>query len=474
MRVKLTLSILAGLVLLALIIAPLQFAWAGAPPATEWDKTFGGTGADRAFSVQQTVDAGYIMAGGTTSNGAGGEDAWLIKTDSSGNKTWDKTFGDTGDDLALSVQQTADGGYVLAGWTESYGAGAYDAWLIKTDSSGNKTWDKTFGGTSWEYISSVRQTADGGYVLSGETASFGAGGRDAWLIKTDPSGIKTWDRTFGGTSWDYASSVRQTSDGGYVLSGGTQSFGAGDYDAWLIKTDSSGNETWDKTFGGTRDDQAYSVQQTADGGYVLSGHTVSYGVGNEDAWLIKADSSGNKTWDKTFGGTFNEEAWSVQQTGDGGYVLAGPTDSYGAGNEDAWLIKLASGTPLPITSITPKTGVAGSTVNVTNLAGAGFQLGASVRLELGATVVNATNVNVVSDRQITCKLVLPGTIGKYDVVVENTDGQEGRLIGGFSVTNACGQGAGAAAAGVGLVMGLLSLGGSGLLRRRPGRKSIGA
>jgi predicted secreted protein len=304
-----------------------------------FNKTFGGSGEDRAVSVQHTSDGGYILAGITASFGAGGWDFWLIKTDANGNKVWDKTFGGSNDDEAYAVQQTSDGGYILAGRTASFGAGGYDAWLIKTDANGNKVWDKTFGGSNYDWATAVQQTSDGGYILAGYTDSFGAGGGDAWLIKTDADGNEVWDKTFGGTNTDGAYAMQQTSDGGYILAGITRSSGAGDFDAWLIKTDENGNKVWDTTFGGSNEDWAYAVQQTSDSGYILAGYTRSFGSGSFDGWLIKTDANGNKVWDKTFKGWNNDYAFAVQQTSDGGYILAGITSSIGAGGYDAWLIK---------------------------------------------------------------------------------------------------------------------------------------
>jgi hypothetical protein len=264
---------------------------------------------------------------------------------------WSRTFGGAEDDFAdkddeaHSVQQTSDGGYILAGWTESY-AGEFDFWLVKTDSNGNKEWDKTFGGDSNAEAHSVQQTSDGGYILAGLT-SYGAD--DFWLVKTDSNGNKEWDKTFGGDRDDEAHSVQQTSDGGYILAGCTCSYGGGD-DFWLVKTDSNGNKEWDKTFGeDSYHERAYSVQQTSDGGYILAGWTYS-GAYICDFWLVKTDSNGNKEWDKTSRGDSDKErAWSVQQTSDGGYILAGETDACGADESDVWLSKLEGTGEVPAT-----------------------------------------------------------------------------------------------------------------------------
>jgi hypothetical protein len=209
--------------------------------ATSFAKTYGGTYTDWAYSVQRTSDGGYILAGYTYSFGAGGFDIFLIKTDANGNIIWAKTYGGTDWDVARSVQQTSDGGYIVAGWTRSFGTGYYDIFLIKTDANGNIIWAKAYGGTNNDTAYSVQQTSDGGYIVAGRTGSFGAGGLDIFLIKTDANGNIQWAKTYGGTDWDEAFSVQQTSDGGYIVAGTTWSFGAGGPDIFLIKTDANGN-----------------------------------------------------------------------------------------------------------------------------------------------------------------------------------------------------------------------------------------
>jgi TolB-like protein len=303
----------------------------------QWAKTYGGTSSDYAYPVQQTSDGGYIVAGWTWSFGAGGGDIFLIKTDANGNIIWAKTYGGTSWDEAYSVQQTSDGGYIVAGWTWSFGVGYSDFFLIKTDANGNIIWAKTYGGTNRDSAYSVQQTSDGGYIVAGTTWSFGAGSLDIFLIKTDANGNIIWAKTYGGTSWDGAYSVQQTSDGGYIVAGWTWSFGAGYDDIFLIKTDANGNVQWAKTYGGTNYDDAFSVQQTSDGGYIVAGRENYVFAG--DIILIKTDANGNIIWAKTYGGTNYDDAFSVQQTSDGGYIVAGGTESFGAGRSDIFLIK---------------------------------------------------------------------------------------------------------------------------------------
>ncbi|MHC4633484.1 MAG: hypothetical protein ACYS9C_19735, partial [Planctomycetota bacterium] len=224
----------------------------------------------------------------------------------------------------------------------SFGAWQSDVYLIKTDSNGNGEWEKTFGGSGGEWGYSVQQSTDGGYIIAGYTSSYGAGASDVYLIKTEPNGNSQWQKTFGGSEGDQGWSVQQTTDGGYIIAGWTDSYGAGNDDVYIIKTDPNGNSVWHKTFGGSGNDMAYSVQQTSDTGYIITGSTYSYPVGDWDVYLIKTDPNGNSQWQKTFGGSESDGGRSGQQTSDGGYIIAGYTWSFGAEMRDVYLIKLCS------------------------------------------------------------------------------------------------------------------------------------
>ena len=309
------------------------------PPDTLWTKAFGGINNDNAYSVQQTSDAGFIVCGRTLSYGSGDEDAYVIKTNHLGEEEWFSTYGGNLGDWALSVQETSDFGFIITGMTESYGAGNNDVWLIKTDINGDTLWTRTYGGNSNDGARDVQQTTDSGYIIAGGTMSYGAGSNDFWLIKTDENGNEVWNQTFGGSESDRAYSVQQTSEGGYIVAGYTFSFGEGSCDFWLIKTDTLGNQEWEQTYGGINNDSARDVQQTSDGGYILTGNTSSYGAGSNDFLLIKTDVNGIEVWSQTFGGSEADEAYSVNQTSDGGYIVTGYTNSYGSGANDFWLIK---------------------------------------------------------------------------------------------------------------------------------------
>ena len=305
----------------------------------EWDRTFGGSEADVIYSIIQTKDRGYAVAGKTRSI-ASGEKAWVIKLNTRGNKVWDNTFAKRTDDEIFSIIQTNDGGYAVCGYTGAKDWGEVDSWVIKLDENVNIAWDKIFGGIGWDETNTILQTEDGGYVVFGFVQSKNEGREDAWIAKLDENGEIIWDKVFGGSQNEEVFSGIKTTDGGYAVCGYTESKGAGGYDAWIAKLDENGEIVWDKAFGGIEAEVANSIIQTGDGGYVLAGYTWSEGAGREDAWVIKLDENGEIVWDKTFGGSDEDVARCIIQAEDGGYVLAGYTESKGAGRYDAWVMKL--------------------------------------------------------------------------------------------------------------------------------------
>lgn len=279
----------------------------------EWNKTFEDGSAN---SIVQTGDGGYVIAGSTNSFGAGGSDFWLVKTDSVGNMEWNQTYGGSRDDSAKSMVQTSDGGYAIAGDTESYGVSFTDFLLVKTDSLGNMEWKQTYDAIKGrDYVRSVVQTSDGGYALVGETQSSVVEGYDCRLIKTDSFGNMEWNKTYG-EGGVHPNSIVQTSDGGYAIAGDKGAIS----DFGFFKTDSAGNMEWNKTYGELKSDYACSVVQTSDGGYALAGAKEQTNMLYTSMWLIKTDSSGNMEWNQTYG---YGRANSVIQTSDGGYAMAG-------------------------------------------------------------------------------------------------------------------------------------------------------
>ncbi len=309
---------------------------------TLWTKTIGGSNADDAYSVQQTSDDGYIIAGDTKSSGAGDYDVYLIKTNENGATQWTKTFGGIYSDWSSSVQQTNDNGYVVVGTTSSFGNGNGSVYLIKTNINGDTLWTRTIWQGYRTIGNSVQQTSDNGYVIAGSMRT-GAGSIDkVYLIKTNSSGDTLWTKTFGwgqGTAY----TVQQTNDGGYIIGGDLDNFDGQSYNVYLVKTNSNGEELWSKTYGGNDYDYGGSAQQTTDGGYVIVGNTSAFGAGLYDIYLVKTNSNGDTLWTKTFGGTDQEYGSSVQQTTDGGYVITGDTRSsfegINGGSSDVYLIK---------------------------------------------------------------------------------------------------------------------------------------
>jgi hypothetical protein len=299
----------------------------------EWTQTFGGLLEDEGRSLDITTDNGFIIIGET--DYSQDSSVYVIKTDENGIEEWSQIFeGGVG----CHIQQTNDGGYIMTGYTRNYINGIEDSeiWLRKIDENGNEEWGETFGGIENEYCGSVQQTTDGGYVMTGYTSSFGNGSSDFWLIKTDENGQEQWNQTYGGQSYDRSSYVQQTTDGGYIMTGRTSSFGDS-WDVWLVKTDENGQEQWNETYGGIDVDKCFSGQQTVDGGYVMTGYTLQ----NNDCllYLVKTDENGQEQWNQTFdSGDDGSQGWSVYQTTDNGFILTGWIYDVG-NNQNILLIK---------------------------------------------------------------------------------------------------------------------------------------
>ncbi|MGC9366013.1 MAG: T9SS type A sorting domain-containing protein [bacterium] len=305
---------------------------------TNWTSLIGGEFFDVGQSVQQTADGGFII--GAVYDGLVSSDFWLIKTDSLGDTVWTKKFGDQYCQWCFSVEQTADHGYIAVGYSKFISPGSIDIWLVRVDSLGDSVWIKDYGSPQYNDVGySVKQTLDSGFIVAGSKWSEISNSNDFYLIKTDTQGNSVWEKSFGGNDHDDAYSVQLTSDNGYIVTGYSKSFGAGSADIWLVKTDNLGDTVWTKCLGGNAWDEAREVQQTTDGGYILIGSTQSFGSGNFDFWLVKTDSWGDTLWTRTFGGSDDDWGYSVQPTVDGGYILTGITESFGSGFSDIWLIK---------------------------------------------------------------------------------------------------------------------------------------
>lgn len=358
-----------------------------AQPTINWEKSFGGTQDELGYSIIQTNDGGYIVAGSTTSNdndvsGNHGiySDFWVIKMNNIGTIQWQKCYGGTNNEGATSIIQTTDGGYAIAGYATSTDGdvtgnhGGQDYWVVKINSGGTIQWEKSYGGSGEDYASKIIQTYDGGYTIIGYTYSGDGdvtgyhGSGDCWLVKTDNAGTIQWQKCYGGSRLDQANSFVQTADSGFAIAGLTNS-SDGDvtgwhngydtnvsyytYDYWIVKTNAIGNIQWEKSYGGSWYDEANSILQTNDRGYIVAGESGSIDGDvtgdhsySNDAWVIKLDSSGTLKWEKCYGGSNEDWANSIFQDNDGGYVFAGATNSSNGdvtgfhGDVDYWIVKI--------------------------------------------------------------------------------------------------------------------------------------
>lgn len=310
---------------------------------TLWAKTFGDKGSDHGWAVRQTDDGGYIIVGYTNSFGNGGMDIYLIRVDSDGKEIWTKTYGGKGDEFGWDVRITKDNGYIIAAQTDSYGNGEIDAYLIKVDENGNEEWSKTYGGDKIDRIFSVQQSAEGGYIAAGITYSYESindNDRDGYLLKTDSSGNKEWHKIIGGDAYDVAHSIALTNDGGFFATGYGESIAkSGSRDVYLIKTNSIGETELLKSYGGSNEERGIKGYQTKDGGYIMVGFTSE----NRNLYLVRTDISGNTLWTRTYGSTeMMDFGYTVRETIDGGFILTGHSQDLNSGKNSILLIKTDS------------------------------------------------------------------------------------------------------------------------------------
>jgi hypothetical protein len=388
---KLNKNLLCKLTLLLFFSIPNLFA-----QEIEWQNTIGGSLLDDLRSIQQTVDGGYILGGFSSSgifadkteNSFGLIDYWIVKIDSNGLIKWQNTIGGGSNDYLNSIELTSDGGYILGGYSLSNisgsktenNLGSWDYWIVKTDSLGNIQWQNTIGGSNWDYLTSIKQTTDGGYILGGHSFSNTSGDKtentngdnDFWIVKVDSIGIIQWQNTIGGSKDDQLASIVQTSDGGYIIGGFSESNISGDKtenclgstDYWIVKTNATGNILWQNTIGGNGGDLLYSLEKTSDGGFILGGYSESNVSGDKiennkgpmgtfDFWIVKLDSIGSILWQNTIGGSANDSLYAIQQTIDGQFILGGFSNSNISGDKsennlsdilfcDFWVVKTDS------------------------------------------------------------------------------------------------------------------------------------
>ncbi|RJP81843.1 MAG: T9SS C-terminal target domain-containing protein [Candidatus Zixiibacteriota bacterium] len=308
---------------------------------TLWTRTCGGPQNEAAYSAAQLPGGDYLITGWTSSSGAGNFDVYLIRMNAHGDTVWTRAWGTANTDYGYSVHPDTAGCFCVAGFTTGSDPVAGDGYLLKVEADGDTAWTRTFGGTGEDCFRGIDYTIDGGWILAGWTYSASAGGYDIYLLKVNSTGYPQWSRTYGGSGTDRGFCVCQTSDGGFIIAGCTNSMGAGEYDAYLVKTDPMGYPEWDRTYGGMASESVNCVRQTWDGGYIVCGSTYSYGLSDSaDAYLVRTDDQGYPVWTKIIGGEGQDSASELCITADTGYAVTGNTRSYGAGNYDLWLLRL--------------------------------------------------------------------------------------------------------------------------------------
>ncbi|AXI24710.1 hypothetical protein CFE53_00390 [Methanofervidicoccus sp. A16] len=301
-----------------------------------WVKEFKG----KAYGVDIAPNGDIIVAGRTKSFGAGGYDIWILRLDENGNVKWQKTYGGSYRDWADAVAIAPNGDIIVAGYTYSFGAGGGDFWILRLDENGNVKWKRTYGGSNWDGADAVAIAPNGDIIVAGYTYSFGAGEGDFWILRLDENGNVKWQRTYGGSDDDIARAIAIASNEDIIVAGYTNSFGTGGKDIWILRLDKNGNVKWRKTYGGNRGDEAYAITIASNEDIIVAGYTNSFGTGGKDIWILRLDKNGNVKWEKTYGGSDDDEAYAVAIAPNGDVVVAGRTGSFGAGGSDFWILRL--------------------------------------------------------------------------------------------------------------------------------------
>ena len=305
-----------------------------------WSNHYGGPNVEEVFDIQQTADGGYVAVGYTSTNTAGYFDIYFLKTDAGGDTLWTRKYGGTNYDYGYSVAETNDGGFIIAGRTSSYGTGARSAYFIRTDADGDTLWTRAHGGWERDEAYSIVALPAGGYMAAGYTKSFGAGEGDVWLIRLDDAGDTLWTKTFGGELDERAEDIRRMPDKGFIIAGRSNSYDPPYHDMYVVRVNAKGDSLWTRTYGGPNTEHAFSVSPTLDGGFITAGYTKSFGGGITNAYVVRCDAVGDTMWTKTIGGTGSDGAYAAEQIASGGYMVSGYTFSLGTGDGDAFLVEL--------------------------------------------------------------------------------------------------------------------------------------
>ena len=402
----------------------------------EWEKNYGGSGLEIGHAIKPTMDGGYILSGSSTSTDGdatshwGGLDYWILKLDSDGEIIWEKNYGGYSSENGYSIQPTSDGGYVIGGSSQSDNGdvtsniGSFDYWIVKIDEIGNIEWENSYGSADIEFLRKIEQTFDGGYILAGYSKVATTGKGDFYIVKIDNEGNLEWEKSYGGSKSEESRDVKQTPDGGFVVAGSTESEDGdisnplGNYDVWIIRLDASGELIWEKTYGGSSFDEAESIQNSLNGGFIFAGRSnssdghVSTNNGSADFWIVNIDDDGNILWEKSLGGSNIDHAYSIHQIGEEEFIIGGTSRSDdldvggNQGSVDAWIVKLS---PMPI----PPVGI--PTIENTNIKLQPNPSNGSVYVSLNKddlpvyiTVYNSLGQKILEEKSITNSHLISG------------------------------------------------------------------